>query len=280
MTTNTIDWPKHRASLNTTIRAFKRSLQGGCWFVMPVLIFLAAGCSSSKIDAQRDNAAFETPALFTGPALALVTNTSGFTAKVQIQTPGSKGPHIRTGRLIGLDSRFLLVFDHKKSLILKKEAASETTFFIWDVNQGRGFVLNEALQGYAPYSVAAHVTTVKVEDSSVYDKLGGYRSQRGEASAVLSDGSTTRFTVFRAKDLNNFPVQIKLDNGQCIVTFSDVKFERVSPGVFTPPDGFTAHQNPSAMLGTLMERQFAVKKTTIDPEDKLPDDAGFSRMGH
>ena len=229
---------------------------------LPILA-LAAGCAS-KIDPQRDNAALETPAIFSSAALTLATNTLGFTANVEIQSPSSLGTKRQTGRVFGAGSRFMFVPDFETH-VFRKEAAADKTYFVWDVAESKGYVLNEALQGYAPYSIPARVTNVTVDDvESVSADFDGHRCRRGEATISVSEGPQATFTVWRAKDLNGFPMQIKAGSGQYTVTFSKVNFERVGGSLFTPPEGFTQHPSPSAMLGILLERQDKARKKSDD----------------
>lgn len=222
---------------------------------------LIAGCSSS-IDPQRDSAALEVPAFLSSPGMALVTNTDGFTAQVEVQTPVSAGTKTISGKLLGRGSKLLFVPDVSGS-----RHASQQTSFIWDVAENRGYVLNEALQAYAPYSVSARIISATVDDVAVSDNISGHRCRRGEASITTSETTDAKFTVWRATDLKGFPMQIKAVSGMTLIHFSKVNFERVGSSLFVPPDGFTRHTSPEAMLGTLLERQVSTRKKSFEPDE-------------
>jgi len=245
-----------------------------------VIVALTAGCSSSKIDAQRDNAALEVPDFLSSPALALATNTEGFTARVEIQSPSSLGIKRQTGRIFGLGGHIMFVPDFPTGLF-HREAAAEKTCFVWDATRNSGYVLNEALQAYAPYLVTSRATNIVVTDAeSVFAEIDGHRCLRGEAVIGMSEGPEATFTVWRAKDLKGFPMRIKAGTGQYTVTFSRVIFERVGASLFMPPDGFTRQDSPSAMLSILMERQLAAKKKSYEPDENAMENAPDASRAH
>lgn len=247
--------------------AFRNWPRVQCLASVLAILALVAGCAGPAIDPQRDNEALEIPGFLTSPAMALMTNTDGFTARVEVQTPSSLGTKTQTGRIFGRGSRLLFLPDYRQSAFSKQRAAEKTSF-VWDVAESKGYVFNEALQGYAPYSISARVTSLKVTDvESVFNEFDGHRCRRGEASIGISEGPEALFTIWRATDLKALPLQIKAANGQCVINFSKISFERIGASLFNPPDGFTKHASPEMMQGTLLERQISAKKKRYESGD-------------
>jgi hypothetical protein len=190
--------------------------------------------------------------------MALMTNTEGFVARVELRTGKEKAPV--EGRLLGNGSRFLFVPDMPTRVFTKRKASEQTTYS-WDVAQSKGFMINEALQGYAPVSKPERVTGLELKEiGAVYETIDGHRCQKLDATLTTSDGAQTFASVWRATDLKGFPLQIKASNGQILCVFSHVVFERVSLGAFVPPDGFSAYASADAMLSAMLERQNAIRK--------------------
>jgi hypothetical protein len=80
--------------------------------------------------------------------------------------------------------------------------------------------------------------------------------------------------VWRAGDLGDFPLLIKADNGQFVVRFKDIRLEKQSVALFSPPANYTQHANPEVMLSDLVERAIRSRmRPSSEWNDTHPDEA-------
>jgi hypothetical protein len=160
-----------------------------------------------------------------------------------------------SGQLFGRGSKLLYAPRTDETIDTHKQPGRYT--FIWDVAESSGYVLSDALQGYAPVSAKLHVTNLAIQaGSTTAQHVSGHACQSAKATVQLSDGSAVEFELLRATDLNGFPVQVA---GATNVTFtlhlSKVRFEQAPAEAFSLPEGFTKYPSPEALADELAARQ-------------------------
>ena len=224
---------------------------------------LLAGCASEKRkEAALAHMGDETPPDFlTGPASAVLTGFDGFSADVVATSPSSPGAPTAAGQVIERQGR--LIFQPMSTAKVKKgRIVRGGMFFIWDSVGQRGYVVSEALQGYAPMTAWCQITNVAPESKeAVSEEVNGHPCHRLEKRVALSDGSTARLTEWSADDLNRFPVRVRTERGgrQETVDFSEVRLDVPAPELFVPPGGFTQYASAAALISELIIRESSFK---------------------
>ena len=177
-----------------------------------LLAALAAGCASSSTKADRAGAfqVMPTPAIplfLNGPMALLLTNADGFRARVVFESAAPSGlTQTTAGEIMVRGSK--LLFTPAPSSVAKQQPRSEDTAFIWDVNENRGYLLNDPLQAYAPISSSRQFTNVTAGaalNNASPEKVAGHTCQPTEVTVTASDGVATVFRVWRAADLKDAP---------------------------------------------------------------------------
>jgi hypothetical protein len=228
---------------------------------------LLAGCANHQAELQAEYSeealSPKPPVFLSGPAGALLTNMTGFSAVVTIERPnsGDKAKPV-SGHLLGMGSH----------LIYSADKGDKT--FIWDVQSHTGYVMSDMMQGYAPVYLSTGVTgvtTVSEVAGPVSDRVNGHPGHEADLSVALDDGTTASFTVWRASDLQDFPVRIATlkTDPPFVINFSEVRTEKLSPALFAPPDGFTRYDSVEAMTGEMVLRRSKLKNSAT--QKPLPD---------
>jgi hypothetical protein len=237
---------------------------------------LCGGCTSSKPPEffggmPGGTAAPETPLFLRGPAALLLTNTSGFTARVMMEVRPFPG-EVQTvsGDLFGRGQKLFFTPDSKA--VKSKLTRSAGISFSWDVAQARGCVLSDALQGCAPVSGTLQLTNFLAQPSPNADspeRIEGHSCKAETISAAASDGSTMTLRVWRAMDLQGLPLRIVSAGGSPTFTFnlSKVRLEAPPDDLFLPPDSFTKYTSAEAMMNELSMRQHNLRAR---PSQELP----------
>jgi hypothetical protein len=220
---------------------------------------MITGCASRK-DAARREASFlhvvtpQPPPFLTGPTALFLTNWPSFSSRLDVQGSGA-GETSSSGQLLGSGSKLIYAPLAGENTDLPRQPGGFS--FIWDVAQGRGYVLSEALQAYAPVSAELRITNFElVAGTGPMQRHSGHSCEPATAIIKTVDGETV-FDLLRATDLRGFPfrIQARGNAGPVVLNFSDVRFEPVAANVFMPPDGFTLYPNPQAMADELAARQ-------------------------
>ena len=241
------------------------------------LSLLAAGCSSEH-RAMREGLFIRVvtpvpPAFLTGPAALLLTNWASFSARLEVQSETSLGSQkSSSGQLLGRGAQLIYAPDPDTTPEARQQPGGYS--FIWDVAHGRGYVLSEALQAYAPISAELRVTNLQtVAASTPAQRVAGHPCESSMVTAQSPDSVPTVFEVARALDLHHFPLVIRKQGKDSpeILSFSKVLFVPVDEGVFSPPDGFTPYPNPQAMADELAARRHNLHHKTAPPVQELPD---------
>ena len=255
-----------------------------------LVLALAAGCSSEpQTDGPATNATAHTvvdvhapkvPPFLNGPMAVLLTNTGGFRARAVMETHAPSGqPETVSGELLGRGGKLLFAADPDVSGGKRFRVGGIS--FIWDVARNNGYVLSESLQGYAPITSNVGFTNIVAEarmEKTAPEKLGGHPCERAEAAVTSRDGSVAVFDVWRARDLNGFPVQITpaTNSTDFVLHLSRIQMEVPPDDLFLPTDGFTKYENAEAMMNELASRQIAPrhKEIPVIGEDQPPGGPG------
>jgi hypothetical protein len=261
------------------VRVDRVRLLGLC---LALLAALAVGCAHSEKKIDRAGA-FEVlpapvpPLFLNGPMALLLTNADGFRARVVLESgaPAQATP-MAAGELLVRGSQLLFAPDPSKAP--KKQARAQDSAFIWDVNGNRGYVLNDPLQAYAPMSSSRQYTNLTVGASindPARERIAGHPCLGTEVTVTASDGATTFFQVWRARDLNALPLRIACpSNGLPVtLTLSKVRLETVPEDLFQPPNGFTKYDSVEALMAELTLRGMNLGRKPIYPIED-PETAG------
>jgi hypothetical protein len=208
-----------------------------------------------------------TPLFLNGPMALLLTNTDGFRARVVFESAAPSGiTQTTAGELMVRGSK--LLFAPEPTILAKRQPRSEDTAFIWDVNENRGYLLNDPLQAYAPISSSRQFTNVTAGaalNNTSLEKVAGHPCQASEVIVTASDGVATVFRVWRAADLKELPLRIQCPSGgvPLTLTLSKVSLGAVPNDLFLPPNGFTKYESPEAMMTELALRRVSLSRKQI-----------------
>jgi hypothetical protein len=226
-----------------------------------IAALLAAGCASSKKKEFEEAFVSGTaispmpPPFLNGPMSLLVTNPAGYSAVVSMESHTTAGkPETLSGDLLCLGGKLLFspVYERKEDKAFRAADVS----FIWDVTGNGGYILSEALQGYAPLTTTGLYTNVIVSSAAAPTAEGKL------VSVAAADGGVTDFRVVRSQDATGAPLRIVTPPAApaTTVTFSKIRAEPPPAALFQPPDGFTRYPNAEAMMGELAMRRHNLKK--------------------
>jgi hypothetical protein len=200
----------------------------------------------------------------------VLTNIDDFSAHiVSTVTSSSAPPLTTTGELLGREGR--LVFQPTLPLKGKHAQREGGLFFIWDDTRNSGYVLSDALQGYAPIrSDTDTAGQLDISKSDVQDNIEGHPCHRCDAIVSLSNGIQKRFTLWQADDEKHFPVRIEGDDGpnHTRVDFTEIRLEDPGQELFAPPDGFTPYESSVALMNELIVRESNLNRKHEFSEDE------------
>jgi hypothetical protein len=245
---------------------------------------LLAGCASEqRKEAAMAHMGDETPPDFlTGPASAALTGFDGFSADVVATSLSSPGG-VATGQVIERQGR-LIVQPMSTANVKKGKIVRGGMFFIWDSVAQHGYVVSEALQGFAPITASCQITNVAPENKEpVPEQVNGHPCHRLEKRVALSDGSTAKLTEWHADDLNRFPVRIRAESGGRleIVDFSAIRFDVPPPELFLPPGEFTQYATSAALISELIIRESGFRTGPVGQTNQgLPANWHEPGVGH
>jgi hypothetical protein len=212
----------------------------------------------------------QVPPFVNGPMAVLLTNTTGFSARTTLQSEAFPGPqHQKTGQLLCRGSKLLFAPDPDESA--KKQSRVGGFSFLWDLAENQGFLLSEALQGYAPVASRLLVTNlVTGMIQATPRKIAGYKCEPADARVQMSDGSTAILQLWRAGDLKGLPVEISWSGPAppLTLTFSKIRLEPPPADLFALPDGFTKYNSPETLADELALRQNNLHRPTHEPTEE------------
>src|SRR5262249_4349796 len=138
----------------------------------------------------------------------------------------------------------------------------------------RGFVLSDALQGFAPVSASLQFTNLVRADAGATEHYDGHACQGQDITVQMSDGLNFAFHALQAADLDGLALQIRAKAGSSPLTLSlsKVRRQKVSAEDFTRFEGFTSYKSPEAMADELAAQEHNLHRpgpTFTMPEDIL-----------
>jgi hypothetical protein len=209
------------------------------------------------------------PLFLTGPAVNLLTNRAAFGAELTMTVPGDVGRgRAVSGRLLQQEGK--LFFEPGTEGTSAKRARASRLSYIWDAARHRGYVLSEALQGYAPLAAPAEFNgfTMQPRQGPVATREG-HSLARWTATATAAGGRPVGLEFLRANDLGGVTIQIDSppDAPRFALTLSRVKLEPLPARLFLPPEGFTLYTSPEAMMDELLFRQAGTRRTRPEPPE-------------
>lgn len=227
------------------------------WLAGLALAVAAAGCSSSKVERPEERIVIyapQVPLFMSGAPSWLLTNSQSFTAHVSAEGLSIPADQVISGELFVRGSR--LLFAPKPTKEESKDGPEPGFSFIWDVAEKKGFLLSEALQGWAPLTQRAQTTNSVRQPQGPPQKLGGHPAQQEYVVFETSDGARAGYQVWRATDLGGFPVQItSLTSSPPIrITFSKIKAATLPADLFAPPESFARYSSPEALVDEMAAR--------------------------
>ena len=241
---------------------------GGC---VVAAALAAAGCAHSRNKDRIGLVPPPVPLFLSGPMGVLLTNTTGFSCHVVMTTgsPPIPGETV-SGQLLCRGAELLFAPDADSPAGRRFKRGG--FIFIWEVATQHGYLLSEALQGYAPISSRLQATNVQTLASRpASEEVEGHRCQKTEVQVESNDGSKVPFQVWRAADLNGAPLRIGTAAPGRPVAVNLSKFRLGAPSgqLFLPPEGFTAHDSAETMMAEIAMRQENLKRK---PTEEQPAD--------
>jgi hypothetical protein len=237
-----------------------------------ILVVAVVGCATSKRERRLEAALAEgtappVPGFMNGPMSLVLKEAGEFAANVVWVPPaGTNGPQV-VGLLVGSGGKLRFLPDTKGGS--SKHNPLPGVSFLWDVRVGSGYVLCEMLQGYAPVTSDIHYTNLQAQphpSQPEASRVDGHACAQETARVSASDGSVHELQVFRAADLNGFPMRITAGGDASGSVLSLTKASVTAPAreLLTVPDGFTQYKNPDAMVVELNLRQLSGRRKAPD----------------
>jgi hypothetical protein len=220
------------------------------------LMVLVTGCAHHR--NREDPGGFgrvytpQMPEFLVGPACVLLTNAAGYSARVTVQAePVLLRQGILQGELLARGTK--LLFAPRKGKSADKDAGASDFSFIWDAAKTSGFVLSEALQGYAPVSSSLCATNVV---------SGPNQAGIEEATVQTSDGTSVRFRLWRAPESKGAPARLASEgvSPPLALTLSKVRLEAPPAELFEPPNGFSKYPTAEALADELAARRHNLRR--------------------
>lgn len=248
--------------------------RGAAVLILAALIL--SGCASHRHENAYHAGDESLPPFLTGPIAVVLTNQNGFSARVVYTLTSPEGvAHSKAGDLLGREGR--LLFQPALAIKGKRSRREGGLFFIWDENLHSGYVMSEALQGYAPVPSSVDTATrFVINNEGIREDVNGHPCHRGQALVDLSNGSQVRASLWMADDLGRFPVRIETLDGvnRLTLNFTEVRRQYPAEALFLPPDGFTAYPTSLALMNELIVRDASLVKKNEpvldDPSDVRP----------
>jgi len=242
-----------------------RWLPAAVWggLCLAIVALAGNGCAHARAQREaRERAAAlippPTPPFLNGPAALLLTNSGGFSCHL-VMVAGSSPQAVPplVGELFGRGSK--LFFSPGPSSFGHRAGGFG---FLWDVAEGRGILLCDAMQGYAPISSHFRATNVVVRATGQgSQKIAGHECEPMEVSVSLSEGPMQVLRMWQAMGWKDFPLRLSSAEGPRFdLTLSNVRLEVPVAEMFQPPEGFARFESPEGMMAEMVMRQEKLKR--------------------
>jgi hypothetical protein len=239
-------------------------------------VALLCGCAAPNTASPFHAGDEKPPDFLVGPITMVLTNRPGFSAHVvaTVGPPDGRG-QTNLGELLERDGR--LIFEPELEIKSKHTLAASGLLFIWNENRHSGYVVSDALQGFAPVDPALDIPTLAVEsmtDKKDVKKIDGRVCHRWEAVVPFANGMKVPVTLWQTDDAIKFPMRIECSNGTDVMTlnFSELRLESPPEDLFEPPEGFTSYASASALMNELLQRnaKYTAPRTGPKPSNWQP----------
>jgi hypothetical protein len=217
-------------------------------------VVLAPGCARDRtldvtLLTRASIAAPQPPPLLTTPAALLLTNHAGFSSRLVVESPG----YSTSGTLWAGNAKLRFLPDSEKRV---KNIPEGRYSFLWDVATRQGWVLSDALQGYAPMTLSkmAEASSIRIE---------GVAGGDGRTIiAEMAGGKTLQFTAIPSGGSKGVPVEIKGGEPAFTAMLTKVNLAQPEAAMFEIPQGFTAYPSAEAMVDEMANRFRNLRKKT------------------
>jgi hypothetical protein len=212
------------------------------------------GCVHHQEFSGSEQRALATPPNFLiGPMALLLTNAGSYSAQIRYETTTAWGSTQAVGGNFTAAGN-KLAFEPELPKASRKNLQRQMVF-VWDTGQGAGYALNDALQGYAPYSGTVRFTNITTsQQSAVPVQIAGHECEEESAMVFGNDGSTNLLRVWRAPDLRGFPLRISGGTNSSWLTFSKIRFGEPARFLMSS-EGYTKYESADAMVTELVARE-------------------------
>src|SRR5256885_4130110 len=155
---------------------------------LPWLAFgiLLTGCAQHReFSGEQQRVMSTPPAFLTGPMVLLLTNAQSFNAQLTYETSTAWGStQTVSGSFTGAGSK--LAFQPALPKSSRKNIEARMSF-VWDTAQNSGYAINDALQGYAPFSANVRFTNfISSKVNSMPERISGYGCEDRKSTRLNS----------------------------------------------------------------------------------------------
>ena len=221
-------------------------------------LFWTAGCAHDRQNIYGSTGAAvmiaQATAVTAVPMALLLNNGTTYSGEFTLTSQDPAGRIGRlTGPLLASGDKLRLEFTEFNG----KPLPAGSVDLIWDGPARQGYLLSEALQGYAPvYHEVQHTNVITEIVPGSSRRIAGHATEKAEAIIEYRDGHTLVVEVIRAKDLGNLPLKMQFLESPVTFTLALTKIERTTliDPVFMPPNGFTAFPSSLVLIDELASR--------------------------
>lgn len=205
------------------------------------VLALSACSRSGRLEARNSYAPFiqppTAPPVVITPAAFLLTNYPAFSARLV-----NEGVRPVKGYIFGKGTTLAFIPDPEK------KGPSGQFSFIWDTVSNSGYVISEALQGYAPLTLRG----MGVATNAHFET--GPDGKSRTLSAALDNGRRVEFTAQSDGGPKGFPTLISGGSPQFKTQLTRISLASPKPSLFSLPPDFTKYESPEAMVDELSTR--------------------------
>jgi hypothetical protein len=231
-----------------------------------------AGCKHEperRLVYERDILfAPQPPPFIAGPMATAFTNRPGFSARVVASGVFADRSGQLSGQLLGRGPWLRLALDPRSTGREKDRLEDPGFSFLWDVRLNQGYLLCEALQGYAPVSAPTRYSELRENpEAGTPRTVGSWLASPVTVTATMAEGAKARYEVWRVRELDGFPVRLNALEGLggVDVNLSKIRIQPPPADVFVVPEGFTQYKSAEALVDEIAIRRRALKQSELLP---------------